>query len=153
MTTVAEKITDKRVTMRAVAARPKVSHTTVGRALRGDRRISEATRDTVERMAQTMKYRPDPMLAALASYRRRTSKVPISAELAWINQWPNPKQLRSFREFDLYWKGASAEAERCGFRLEEFVVNQDLTPTALQRILRARNVQGILIPQIGRAHV
>jgi len=37
--------------------------------------------------------------------------------LAWINCWPDPKKLRSFKEFDLYWKGAFAEAERSGYRL------------------------------------
>lgn len=49
----------------------------------------------------------------------------------------------------MYWQGASAEAEQCGFRLEEFVINKQLTPARLERILLARNIQGILIPPHG----
>lgn len=139
----------KRVTVRDIAHRLKVSHATVSRALRGDRRISVAVRERVRTVADAMGYRPDPMLAALAHYRRGNATTPISAELAWINYWPDPRRLRSFREFDLYWRGASAEAERCGFRLEEFVLNQELSASRLEKILLARNIQGILIPPHG----
>jgi DNA-binding LacI/PurR family transcriptional regulator len=138
-----------RVTVRDIARRLKVSHATVSRSLRGDRRISEARRRQVRNAAKAMGYRPDPMLAALAQYRRGNTQRPICAELAWINCWPEPKQLRAFKEFDNYWRGASAEAERCGFRLGEFLLNQQMTPARLEKVLLARNIQGILIPPHG----
>jgi DNA-binding LacI/PurR family transcriptional regulator len=138
-----------RVTLRDVARRLKVSHTTVSRALRNDPRISEAMRRRVQETANEMGHRPDPMLSALASYRRGKIQQPIVAELAWINHWPNPKKLRAFKEFNLYWEGAFAEAERCGFRLEEFVLGQDTSLTRLEGILRARNIRGILLPPGG----
>ena len=138
-----------RVTVRDIARRLKVSHATVSRSLRDDRRISEPVRQKVKQTAKEMGYRPDPMLAALAQYRRGNAKVPICAELAWINSWPEPKQLRTFKEFDNYWRGAAEESERCGFRLEEFMLNKQLTPARLEKILLARNIQGILIPPHG----
>jgi LacI family transcriptional regulator len=60
----------KRVTLHDIARRLKVSHATVSRSLRDDRRISEPVRQKVKQMAKEMSYRPDPMLAALAHYRR-----------------------------------------------------------------------------------
>jgi DNA-binding LacI/PurR family transcriptional regulator len=140
---------NRRITVRDIAHQLRISHSTVSRSLRDDRRISEDVRRAVKLKAQEMGYRPDPMLSALAQYRRGNTKAPICAGLAWVNQWPQPKQLRSYKEFDLYWQGAKAEAEQCGFRLEEFVINKQLTPVRLESILMARNIQGILIPPHG----
>jgi len=138
-----------RVTLRDVAHKLGVAHTTVSRALRDDPQISKAMRERVQNTAQEMGYKPDPMLSALAHYRRGKNKAPIGAELAWINHWPNPKTLRSFKEFELYWKGAFAEAERSGFRLEEFVLSKDLSPARLEKMFRARNIRGLLLPPRG----
>jgi LacI family transcriptional regulator len=135
-----------RVTLRDIARRLNVTHTTISRALRDSHEISPALRVKINRVAKEMGYRPDPMLAALAHYRRSSVKTPISSELAWINVWPNPKELHKRREFALYWRGAFAEAERCGFRLEEFSLGQDMTMTRLKQIFRARNIEGLLLP-------
>lgn len=138
-----------RVTLRDVASQLDVSHTTVSRALRDDPQISKAMREQVQKTAREMGHRPDPILSALAHYRRGKNKRSIGAELAWINHWPNPKKLRSYKEFNLYWKGAFDEAEHCGFRLEEFVLDKNLSPSRLGKILRARNIRGILLPPSG----
>jgi DNA-binding LacI/PurR family transcriptional regulator len=138
-----------RVTVRQIAREMNVSHTTVSRALRDDPRITTALRNQIQQKAKEMGYRPDPMLAALAHYRRGNAKKPISAGLAWINTWSEPRKLRTYREFDLYWRGASEEADRSGFRLEEFVVNENLTPQRLEKILLTRNIRGILLPPAG----
>jgi len=134
-----------RVTVRDIARRLKTSHTTVSRALRDDPRISSSMRQSVKEAAQSMGYSPDPMLAALAQYRSGKSKKPITAELAWINCWADPKKLRTFKEFDLYWQGAYAEAENAGYRLEEFNCPGEVSPARLAGILRARNIRGLLL--------
>jgi DNA-binding LacI/PurR family transcriptional regulator len=139
-----------RVTLRDVARRLNVSHTTISRALRNDPEISGAMRDQVRRAAAEMGYKPDPMLNALAHYRRSKTSIPVAAELAWVNHWPNPKELRSFKEFNLYWEGAFAEADRCGFRMEEFVLTRDMSLERLEKILRARNIRGVLLPPRGQ---
>jgi LacI family transcriptional regulator len=136
----------QRVTLRDIARRLKVTHTTVSRALRDSPQISPALREKVRRVADELGYRPDPMLAALAHYRHANTNGPICSELAWINVWPHPKELRKRREFDLYWKGAFAEAERCGFRLEEFAPDKDMSMARLKQIFRARNIHGLLLP-------
>lgn len=137
-----------RVTLRDLARRLGVSHTTVSRALRNDPEISKAMRERVHSTARQTGYKPDPMLSALAHYRRSRNTIPVAAELAWINHWPNPGKLRSFKEFNLYWKGAFEEADRCGFRLEEFVL-KDTSLDRLGKILHARNIRGVLLPPRG----
>jgi LacI family transcriptional regulator len=140
-----------RVTLRDMARRLEVSHTTISRALRNDPEISKEMREQVQLLAREMGYRPDPMLNALAHYRRSQTQRPIAAELALINHWPNPKQLWSFKEFNLYWQGAFEEAERCGFRLEEFHLHKDMSFARMENILRARNIRGILLPPRGQS--
>jgi DNA-binding LacI/PurR family transcriptional regulator len=141
-----------RVTLRDIAKRLKVSHTTISRALRNDPRISESMRQSVRDAAREMGHRPDPMLSALAQYRHSKTSKTIGAELAWINHWPNPKALRSFKEFNLYWEGAFAEAEQSGFRLGEFTLENNMSLGRLEGILRARNIRGILLPPAGANH-
>lgn len=57
------------VTMRDIAKKLNISHTTVSRALRGDRRISQATRARVLAAAEEMGYRINVPARALASKR------------------------------------------------------------------------------------
>ncbi|MGD0651245.1 MAG: LacI family DNA-binding transcriptional regulator [Verrucomicrobiia bacterium] len=135
-----------RVTLSDVARKFNVSHTTVSRALRDDPQISKSLSQRIKQTAQQMGYRPDAMLSALAHYRRANKSTPIAAEIAWINHWPDPHQLRCVHEFDLYWQGAAAEADRCGYQLEEFRLDENMPSHRLERILLARNVPGILIP-------
>ena len=138
-----------RVRLSDIAQRLKINKATVSRALRNDRRISRAVCAQVQRVALQMGYRPDPMLAALAEYRRSGTPRPISAVLALVNYWPEPTKPRVCREFKLSWKAATAEAERTGYRLEEFRVGKDLTIPRLEKILLTRNINGILIPPHG----
>jgi LacI family transcriptional regulator len=138
----------QRVTMRDIAQIFGVTPPTVSLAMRNSPRVSESLRLKIQARAREMGYRPDPMLAALSHYRRSHIKSPISAELAWINCWPDQKKLRTHKEFNLYWQGAFAEAESCGYRLEVFDFGGTLKPTRLEQILHARNIQGILLPPV-----
>jgi DNA-binding LacI/PurR family transcriptional regulator len=134
------------VTLSDIAASLGISTMSVSRALRNQPRTSASLRDRVLKKAQEMGYRPDPALSALVQYRQGKTSTSINAVLAWFNQWPEPKRLRDFREFDLYWRGAQASAEKLGFRLEEFIVNEAMPPDRMKTILRTRDIRGILIP-------
>lgn len=141
--------TTGRVSLRMIAGRLGVTHVTVSLALRNSPRVSAAMREKVQSAAEEMGYRPDPMLHALAIYRNRKTAPAIHAALAWINAWPQPEDLRRFKEFDLYWKGASECAEKFGYRLEEFRLDKQMTAKRLHQILRARSIRGILLPPHG----
>lgn len=139
----------QRISMRDIAKAVGVSVSAVSLALRHSPRISERMRQQIHAKMDELGYRPDPILKALCHYRRSKTETPVGAELAWINCRPKPAELRSFREFELYWQGAAEEARRCGYRLEEFRLNDFRSFARLEKILRARDIGGILIPPHG----
>ncbi len=138
-----------RVTLKDIARSLGVSMATVSLSMRDDRRIPEARRNQVKEEAERMGYQANPAATMLAHFKRASTVQPIQAALAWINAWPDPKELRRWHDFDLYWHGATRAAQKFGYRLEEFVVNDKIPPRRLQQILLARNIRGILIPPHG----
>ncbi|MBW8780592.1 MAG: LacI family DNA-binding transcriptional regulator [Verrucomicrobia bacterium] len=134
------------VTLRDVAHAVGVSPASVSLALRNDPRISEARRLEIQAAAQKMAYRPNPSATALAHAKRNAIHQPIHATLAWLNLWSEPEKLRQLKEFDAYWRGALAAAEKAGYRLEEFVANDRLPVSRLEKILLARGITGLLLP-------
>ncbi len=140
------EVPSTRVSLRDIAKKVGVSHVTVSLALRNHPRISTAVRERIRALAEEMGYRPDPMLAALANYRKEKSSAPIAAAIGWINGWEKPEDLRKRREFDSYWTGAHAAAEKAGYRLEEFLFGGKVSPQRLHQILTARGIRGLLLP-------
>src|SRR6516164_4115212 len=100
----------KRVTLRDVAERVRVSHVTISLALRNHPSIPLKRRQEIKHVAEEMGYRPDPLLSSLAVYRTRQRPARIQSALAWINHWDQPERLRKHKEFDGYWRGACASA-------------------------------------------
>jgi LacI family transcriptional regulator len=133
-------------TQKDVAKALGMAQSTVSMALRGDSSITLPTREKVRRVAASMGYHPNPSGAALAQLRQSSKARPVKASLAWLNCWAEPAKLRRYREFDCYWEGASLAALEAGYRLDEFVVNEELPLRKLGRILQARGVNGILLP-------
>lgn len=136
----------KRVTLRDVAKALGISHVSVSLGLKNCPRISAALREKIHKKAEELGYKRDPMLSALAHHRWTTAKTKPQATFAWINNWSHPAQLKSYREFDAYWKGAVKSAENLGYRIEEFILDKKMTVQRLQRTLIKRNIRGLLIP-------
>ena len=131
--------------MRDVARALGVDPSNVSLALRAHPKIPVATREKIRRAAEKLGYAPDPMLGALASYRRSSRQKAIVAELAWVNRWSPPERYNAFREFDGYWRGAEAAAREAGYRLERFNLG-DAPLARFGRMLRARGIRGLLVP-------
>ncbi len=136
------------VTLRDIAKKLGIDHSTVSYALKNSPNISPALREKIQEAARQMGYQPNAMATILGHQRHASKKRPISAEIAWINCWRDPKQLRQHRDFDLYWKGASLGAEQNGYRLGEFICGDHLSPSRLEQIFVARNIHGILLPPL-----
>jgi LacI family transcriptional regulator len=136
----------RRVTMADVAAKLGVSRIAVSMALRNHHRISLELRKKVQRVAREMGFVPDPFLSALAAHRRQRVSAKEHGVLAWINHWTDSKSLRRYKEFDLYWQGASKAASQHGYRVDEIRWALDLPPKRLEKILLARGIEGVLIP-------
>lgn len=136
-----------RASLRDIAKEAGVSHVTVSMALRGSTRISAAQRLRIRQLADSMGYQKDPMLTALARYRTEKRHRIIVGELALLNDWTRPEELRRYQEFSSYLRAAVLEAERRGYRLQEYKLQtENISTGRLQAILRARNTCGVLIP-------
>src|SRR5581483_7956026 len=136
------------ITIRDLAKKLGFSPATISMALRNSPEIGEATRKRIQAEAQRLGYQPNAMATALAHYKHTSKVKPVQAAVAWLNAWPNPGQLRGFVEFDCYWKGASETAGKFGYRLDEFVIDQNVTASRMGEILSARGIRGLLIPPI-----
>jgi DNA-binding LacI/PurR family transcriptional regulator len=134
------------VTQSDVARKLGLTQATVSLALRDDPRITPERRKEIQAAAKKMGYRPNATATALAHFKKQSKVIPVQSALAWLNRWPDPKQLRRHGEFDLYWQGANTCAEKFGYHLEEFVCNDSMSLAQLQKVLTARGINGILLP-------
>ncbi|HLP76937.1 MAG TPA: hypothetical protein VK327_08465, partial [Candidatus Paceibacterota bacterium] len=115
-------------------------------ALRGNLRISAGQREDIQHVAKELGYQPDPFLSRLAAYRTRKGIAKPEGVMAWLNHWNNPKQLRGYREFNLYWRGAAEAAKRLGYCLDEAIWPPDRSAKEVEEELVRCGVLGILIP-------
>lgn len=129
-----------------MARKVGVAHITVSRALRHSPNVSEPLRRRIEKAAEEMGYRPNPAASALSHFRTASKTKPLHAVLAWLNFWMEPEQLRAVPLFEELWQGAVEAAHALGYRLEEFICDDENPPDKLKRILVARGIQGILLP-------
>ena len=136
----------RRVTLRDIARRLKISHVTVSYALRGVQRVSPELRKRICDEAARMGYRPDPMLQALSSYRLTSRAKEVRAALAWLCCWNPPEKMHTRKEFHAYWEGAKEVAEKHGYRLEPFAPSPRMSIARIQQIMYARNIKGVLVP-------
>jgi LacI family transcriptional regulator len=135
-----------RVTLRDVAAKAGVHHTTVSRALKNDPRISAETLAKIRTLAEQMGYMPDPMLSSLNAYRHASRPSPYHGTIAWITNFSTRDGWRKSSCYELYFQGASEQLIRHGYRLEEFWLReQDLSARRASQVLLHRGIRGLLI--------
>jgi DNA-binding LacI/PurR family transcriptional regulator len=134
-----------RVTLNDIAARLGVSKTTVSIALRNGPRISRELREKVQRTAAEIGYQPDPFLSRLSAYRRAATGGRCHGVIGWLNHWLRRDQLRSYREFEQYWRGARHAAARMGYRLQECFWPRNRSAEEMEQWLVEHHVLGLLI--------
>lgn len=135
----------RRVTIRDIAQTLGCHHSTVSLALRDDPRLPAKTRQTVQKTAREMGYRPDPMVQALAAYRTAIKAPSDHGTLAWLSNEPH-RQAGSRYSFLSYLEGARSRAADLGYRIEEFGLRSPgMTPRRIVQILQARGITGVII--------
>lgn len=140
------------VSQRDIARLAGVSPMTVSLALRGHPSIPSETRERVQRIAEEHHYRPDPALAALNAYRLNQTPSRFQGTLGWVTCFPTRHGWRDMIQVAGYFGGAAERADRLGYRLEEFWVNEPgLSPQRATRILLARGIRGLVIAPLPTA--
>lgn len=135
-----------RIRQQDIADALGVHVTTVSKALKNHPGVAEKTRALVLAEAEALGYRPDPMLHALAAYRRERAPSGYRATLAWFCNYPEDSDMRIHAGYDDYLLGAREAAAALGYRLDVIHNAGDLSrPAAVLRMLRARGIRGILL--------
>lgn len=137
-----------RPTIREIAAALGVSRTTVSDALRDDPVVALATRERIKLKATEMGYTPDPRLSQLMNHLRQGRGSEARCNLAWFNTWPDRNQW-SKPWLARYLEGASTQAKKFGYSLSEiWTSDPSLTAARLPRLLRARGIEGLVLPLV-----
>jgi DNA-binding LacI/PurR family transcriptional regulator len=134
------------VTLADVAKMAGVHKATAARALNLDPRITSETRDKVQGAATILGYKVNHLLAAWMTTRRR--RIPVgSAVIAYVTGHPSRYGWRPpASDLPDFFPGVVARAQQAGFTVEDFWLREKaMTPERFTGILRARNIQGVLI--------
>lgn len=134
------------LSMDAVAAAAGVATSTVSRALKGDPRISAATRERIRTVAERMGYRPNPLVTALMVHLRHGHPPAARCNLAWLDFFPQADDWQRDPVHRAFWLGAVARAEVLGYSISRIRALRK-TAASLARTLRNRGIQGVLLPE------
>ena len=121
-----------------------VSRSTVSLALRNDRTIPKETKQRVLAAAEHLKYRPNPLVAALMTHLRKGSTDHRYDHLALLQQADNSIAVQL--TYQKWVNGARERAKQLGYTVTD--LSFDRTPQSgqrIDRILRARGIAGIII--------
>jgi len=137
------------VTMASVARAAGVATSTVSKALREDPTIPAARRQEIQRIARSLGYRPNPMVAALMARLHSKRRRNDPHHIAWIDLWRDDQEAARTTDFKLMLRGANQRAAELGYHIEVHPVGRDGTSAArLHHILISRAQWGLIIPPV-----
>jgi DNA-binding LacI/PurR family transcriptional regulator len=133
-------------TLREIARRAGVSHTTVSLSLRNHASIPAATRDRLRRLADRLGYRSNVLVSALMSQVRQKQHKSAPEVIGFLtggataDDWQNHSAMVGFYE------GVRQRATSLGMRIEPFWLGLGgVASAATCRMLHARAIHGNLI--------
>ncbi|PTY08722.1 LacI family transcriptional regulator [Opitutaceae bacterium EW11] len=133
-------------TVRYLAKLLKVSPTTVSEALRDLPRVRVETRLRIQKAADALAYRPNPLASAVMSEMRKNRRSLFRGMLAAValDEPERPPAASAF--FRAILEGATNRAKELGFGLETFLVGpRGVKIPRLDAILQSRGIRGVLI--------
>lgn len=139
-----------RLTLRTLAAEAGVSAMTFSLALRNRPEISTATRRRLQRLAKLRGYQPDPTISKLMQHLRMSSPARRQANICGlVEAAPGPGGIR--HEFaERVQLGLRKRAESLGFAFGTMEISEDANRGRLQRVLRSRGVEGVVLMPMPR---
>lgn len=134
--------------MKDVAERAGVARSTVSMALRDDTSIPAATRRRIQKLAEEMGYRPNPLVSALMAGLRTGRKEIRHLPLAYVSSFSEEEE-RTIATLNEFRQGAREHAARLGYSFDDFRIDrQTITPDRLRGILQARGIPGFILAPI-----
>ncbi|QYY34384.1 LacI family DNA-binding transcriptional regulator [Ruficoccus sp. ZRK36] len=139
-----EKKTHVGVTMADVARLANVHISTVSRALKHDPRITKTVQEKVREAADSLGYRPNPLISALSTLRHQHAQLTTPTVLAYV------QHQRDY--ITDHFNGVTKVADLNGYKVEIFTINQDMSEKRLNQILINRNIRGLILAPLPEAH-
>lgn len=137
---------ESRVTMGMIAERAGVSKNTVSLALRHDPQIPPETRRRIERIAKTLGYTKNPVVAQLMTELRKAHPAGYRRTLALLNANQDRNAFKDHPTVPAYVEGCRRRAAFHGYKLDDFWLHDPkLNGERLARVLRARGIRGVLV--------
>ena len=138
-------------TLREIARRAGVSHTTVSLSLRNDPTIPARTRARLHRLADTMGYRSNVLVSALMTQVRLRQERTTTEVVGFLTGGPTAEDWKLHSASVGFYEGARRRALQVGMRLEPFWLGPEGAHAAeTSRMLRARAIRGNLITPFPR---
>lgn len=135
--------------MQDVADKAGVSCMTVSLALRNHPSLPERTRGRIQKLAEAMGYRPNPLVSAFVASRRSGRKGQRHLPLAFVSSLRSPNAWKENHTYHRYFKGAADRAKQLGCQLDPYWYDQSsMTPERMSDILFNRGINGIILAPI-----
>ncbi|MBL9207736.1 MAG: LacI family DNA-binding transcriptional regulator [Opitutaceae bacterium] len=133
-------------TLREIARRAAVSHTTVSLSLRNHPSIPERTRSRIRRFADRLGYRSNVLVSALMSQVRMKHHKAVPEVVGFLTGGPTAEDWKNHSASVGFYDGARQRAQKLGMRVEPFWLGPGGSASAATcRMLHARAIQGNLI--------
>jgi len=134
----------RRVNLRDIAKAAEVSLATVSYALRDHEKIPKATRKRIQALSLSLGYRPDPSLAVLGA-RRWGGRTGLNGLMMTVIAPPR-QQWTTYQE--RCFAGSQEQADRLGYRLQHFAVEDFSSPAEMGAVLERRSCGGVILRRI-----
>ena len=137
----------RKISLRDVAERLRLSPTTVSEALRGVSRVNAETRERVERAARDLGYRRNQLVGAMMSELRRSTVGSFKGTLAVLDlDGPRRRSAGGNRYHEEVLRGATSRARELDFEADHIVADtREFSFERVRDILRARGIRGVLL--------
>lgn len=137
------------VTHRDIAREAGVSVAAVSHAFKGNRHVSEKTREHILLTAERMGYRPNAMVNALMERVRSGRVVSQQLPLAVLDVDGALAHMERYPYFQQVLEGMRHKAEACGYYIEPFsFTNEEQEFEKISKILKYRAIRGVIIPAV-----
>ncbi len=137
-------------TLADVAKAAGVGASTAGRALRGAKGVDPETAMRIHAAAEAMAYRVEPNARYLGQLSRTEGKGVFHATLGLLVGHKDRDPVPHIPHYRLMISAARARAAEQGYGLDVFwVYHPVMSSKGLARVLRARNIPGLLLLSLG----
>lgn len=139
----------KSITTKELAKLAGVNQSTVSRALNNHSRIPKDTRDKILKLADEHGYKKNPVVSKLMHELRKSRHISYKSNLAIFISESKSEYLQQPLP-SLFYEGIQQQAAKLGYKIDLISLRDDLKKKSqsLSRILRSRNIQGIILTSI-----